>query len=60
MLYVLLGTFFAFLGLKLAGVVDWSWWAVTAPLDAAALLTVLVVALTVAAVATAKHVARRF
>jgi hypothetical protein len=25
-------TFFVFLGLKVAGLIDWSWWWVTAPL----------------------------
>lgn len=48
------GLFLLFLGLKLAGIIAWSWWAVTAPLWAP-----IIVALIVAFWATVETVRRR-
>lgn len=58
--------FLLFLGLKLGGAIDWSWWWVTAPLWAAfalvfgVLAIMLVFALVVASVATLIEGRRRW
>lgn len=57
-MYVLLLVFFAFLGLKLSGAVDWSWWAVASPALLYGFLFLVVVAITTVALVTAHKVSR--
>lgn len=51
--------FLIFLTLKLCGVIDWSWWWVTAPLWGGALLWIGIIALMLAAALFCHYMATR-